>query len=115
MMDNTIVKQSLIQINVGLDSQNNPQHITWSATDSGMEENREVKAFILSLWDKKENNSMRLELWNKEMMVDEMKTFIYQSIISMSDLLNRSTGESELSEDMKDFAAYFAKKADLLK
>lgn len=112
-MDNQITKDSHINIKVGLDAQHNPVEIFWNATDSGFEEDKEVKAFILSLWDKKENNSLGLELWNKDMMVDEMKTFIYQSLISLSDLLTRSTGEKELSDDMKDFAAYFSKKAGL--
>lgn len=113
-MSNEIVKHSKIDIEVGLDADRNPVHISWKATDSGMDEAREVKAFMLSLWDKKENNSMRLDLWNKELMVEEMRTFMYQSLVSMAELLQRSTGDEELSEDMKDFAAYFARKAGLV-
>ncbi|MCX7744732.1 MAG: gliding motility protein GldC [Flavobacteriales bacterium] len=113
-MNDEIVKHSKIDIQVGLDANKNPVHISWIASDSGMDKPREVKAFMLSLWDKKENNSMRLDLWNKEMMVDEMHTFMYQSLVSMAELLLRSTGDEELSEDMKDFAAYFARKAGLV-
>ncbi len=39
-----------------------------------------------------------------------MRTFMYQSLVSMAELLQRSTGDEELSEDMKDFAAYFCPK-----
>lgn len=113
-MSNEIVKQSKILIEVGLDANKNPVHISWNATDSGLDNAREVKALMLSLWDKKENNSMRIDLWNKEMMVNEMQTFIYQSLISMAELLQRSTGDEELCENMKDFAAYFARKAGLV-
>ena len=112
-MSNEVLKKSEISIVVGLDESKNPVEIHWQATDSGVNEQREVKAFMLALWDKKENNSMRLDLWNKEMMVEEMRMFVYQSLVSMSDLVERSTGDQELSEDMKDFAAYFAKQSGL--
>lgn len=114
-MAEEIVKESDINIRIGLDEFHNPVEISWLASDSGIEKPRNVKAFMLSLWDEKENNSMRIDLWNKELMVEEMYTFVYQNILSMADTMQRATGDEELAQDMKDFAAYYAKRSGLVK
>jgi gliding motility-associated protein GldC len=110
-----IKKRSEINIKIGNDENNNPESISWVATDSGVQEDREVKAMMLSFWDVKENNSMRIDLWNKDLMVEEMYYFVYQNIISMSETMQRATNDQELSQDMLDFAAYFAKKSGIIK
>jgi len=114
-MAGEIVKESSIDIKVGLDAFHNPVKMTWKASDSGINEHRAVKAFMLSLWDEKENNSMRIDLWNKELMVEEMYTFVYQNMLSMADTMQRATGDEELANDMRDFAAFYAKKSGLIK
>jgi gliding motility-associated protein GldC len=114
-MAEEIAKESEINIRVAMDEFHNPLEISWVATDSGVDKHRPVKAFMLSLWDEKENNSMRIDLWNKELMVEEMYTFVYQNILSMADTMQRATGDEELAQDMKDFAAYYAKRAGLVK
>lgn len=114
-MADEIVKKSAIHLEIGMDEYHNPIEITWQATDSGVNEPREVKAFMLSLWDEKENNSMRIDLWNKDLMVEEMYTFVYQNLVSMSETMERATGDEELAKDMRDFAAYYAKRSGLVK
>lgn len=108
-------KESEINIKVGKDENNNPERLSWIATDSGIIENREVKAMMLSFWDVKENNSMRIDLWNKDLMVEEMYFFVYQNIVSMSEAMARATNDQELAKDMQDFAAFFGKKAGIIK
>ena len=110
-----IKKESEINIRIGTDEENNPQKLTWIATDSGIPEEREVKAMMLSFWDVKENNSMRIDLWNKDLMVEEMYYFVYQNMVSMSESMIRATNDKELAQDMQDFAAFFAKKAGIIK
>jgi gliding motility-associated protein GldC len=110
-----IKKNSEITVKIGSDENNNPLAIQWMASDSGINEFRESKAMFLSFWDVKENNSMRIDLWNKDLMVEEMYFFIYQNMVSMSETLARATNDSELSQDMQDFAAFFAKKSGIIK
>lgn len=110
-----IKKNSDITIKIGNDENNNPESIQWIASDSGVKELRESKAMFLSFWDVKENNSMRIDLWNKDLMVEEMYFFIYQNIISMSETMTKATNDQELAQDMLDFAAYFAKKSGIIK
>ena len=110
-----IKKNSEINIKIGSDEKNNPEQLSWMATDSGIPEHREVKAMMLSFWDVKENNSMRIDLWNKDLMVEEMYFFVYQNMISMSEAMVRATNDNELAKDMQDFAAFFAKKSGIIK
>jgi gliding motility-associated protein GldC len=69
---------------------------------------------ILSVWDGKKNSSMRIDLWTKEMKVDEMKMLVHQTIVTMADTFERATGEKEMTLAMKDFGEYFAEKMGLL-
>jgi gliding motility-associated protein GldC len=65
---------------------------------------------MLSLWDGEDKSAMRIDLWTKEMMVDEMADFYYQTLMGMADTFGRSTGQQDLVADMKNFAADFLKK-----
>ena len=62
---------------------------------------------ILSLWDKKDGNAMRIDLWEKEMTVDEMKKFFHQTLLTMADSFERATGEKNITEDLKRLLSSF--------
>jgi gliding motility-associated protein GldC len=102
--------KSTITIDVELDNGRTPQAISWAATDSTMDEARKAKAMMLSFWDGADKTSLRIDLWTKEMMVDEMADFFYQSMMSMADTLDRATRQSALVNEMKKFAQDFYKK-----
>lgn len=102
--------QSTITIDVNLDQTRTPQDISWSATDSTMDQARKAKAMMLSFWDGAEKTSLRIDLWTKQMMIDEMADFYYQSLMSMADTFDRATRQKELVDDMKKFAQEFYKK-----
>jgi gliding motility-associated protein GldC len=78
-MENKITKSSEIKIQVGLNENNLPLSMKWSAQDGNIE-NSPAKAFMLSLWDEKDNNTMKIDLWTKEMSVEEMKQFFNQTL-----------------------------------
>ncbi|NNM94554.1 MAG: gliding motility protein GldC [Bacteroidia bacterium] len=106
-------KQSEIVVTVDLDENNVPQHIKWS---SGADKQQgDCKTFFMSLWDEKEKNTMHLHLWTKQMLVDEMKQFIHQSLLGYADTVKRATGEENLSTMLSDFCHEFALKAGILK
>ena len=48
------------------------------------------------------------------MMVDEMKQFYHQCLLSMADTFDRATGETETAKEMRGFANHFAEKMDLI-
>ena len=102
--------QSTITIDVNLDEQKIPHQIMWNATQSNSEAKQEAKAMMISFWDGKERAALRIDLWTKEMMVDEMADFYYQTLMGMADTYMRATQQKEMMEDMKAFAKEFYKK-----
>ena len=57
--------------------QNVPEKIQWEASDTGIEGNKLCKSIMLCVWDAADSTTMRIDLWTKEMMIDEMKRFFY--------------------------------------
>ena len=107
------MKTSEIKFAIALDENKVPLTIDWEASDT--KEKSSCKSAMITLWDSKENNTLRIDLWTKEMLMDEMKIFFHQTLLSMADTFKRATGEEKMAEDMKDFCAYFAEKMNLLK
>ncbi len=104
------MKKKEINITVELDEQNIPENIIWNATDMQGMDRAECRAMLLSLWDAKQKDTLRLDLWTKTMTVDEMKIFFHQTLLTMADTLKNSTNEEAMAGDMKDFCEYFAEK-----
>ena len=107
-------KTSEINFTIGLDENHVPENIAWTATDGGVEQ-EETKAIMLSVWDSKTKESMRIDLWTKDMPVDEMKIFYHQTLVSMADTFQRATGDEKMADTMRDFCDYFAEKLELKK
>jgi gliding motility-associated protein GldC len=104
------MNQSTITIDVLLDNDKVPQQINWKASDSTADMAQKSKAMMLSFWDGADKAAMRIDLWTKEMMIDEMADFYYQTIMTMADTFHRATRNDELVTDMKNFAKEFYKK-----
>lgn len=104
------MKESNININVELDDDQVPQQITWSATDSAAESLQKAKAMFLAFWDASEKSALRIDIWTKEMMVDEMADFYFQLFTAMADTFQRATKYTSLSQDIQYFAVNFQKK-----
>lgn len=102
--------KSSIVIDVELDDNRIPQNIEWRASDSTAENIQPAKAFMLSLWDGADKTALRIDLWTQKMMVDEMADFYYQTFMTMADTYARATRQTELVNDMKNFAQDFYKK-----
>src|SRR5664279_6436838 len=99
--------QSTITIDVELDNDKVPQHIKWNASDSSADMAQVSKAMMLSFWDGADKVAMRIDLWTKDMMVDEMADFYYQTMMGMADTYGRATHHNEIVADMKKAARGF--------
>ena len=106
------MKKSEIKFHVTLDDKNIPEKIDWSATDAHKESTS--KAIMISVWDAQENNTLRIDLWTRDMMVEEMKQFYHQSLLSMADTFERATGEAETAKAMRNFAQEFGLRMKLV-
>jgi len=105
---------SKIELNVALDENRVPEKLTWSAEDGGID-NQDAKAMMLSVWDSNTQEMLRIDLWTKDMPVDEMKVFFHQTLVAMSNTFNRATQDDKMTATMKDFCDYFAEKLELKK
>ncbi len=111
-MANNITSE--IKFTVELDENRVPEKLLWSAQDGGVNE-EEAKAMMLSIWDSKAQETLRIDLWTKDMPVDEMKLFFHQTLVAMSDTFRRATDDEKMADTMKDFCDYFADKLELTK
>lgn len=107
-------KKKEISITVELDENDVPTSIDWNATDKEGEGIANCRAMLLSMWDPEKQDTLRLDLWTKEMTIDEMKVFFHQTLITMADTFENATEEKEITEDMRDFTSYFAEKMEIM-
>ncbi|QHI38391.1 hypothetical protein IMCC3317_37830 [Kordia antarctica] len=105
---------SEIKIAVTVDENNVPEAINWTAKDGGIN-TEATKAVMLSVWDHKAQESLRIDLWTKDMPVDEMKVFYHQTLVSMAKSFQRATNDEKMSATMLDFCDYFAEKLEIVK
>ena len=101
------MQQSTITIDVQLDPDKVPSQISWNASASTAEEAQKAKAMMLAFWDGAEKTALRIDLWTKDMMVDEMADFFYQTLMTMADTYGRATQYADQVEEMKEFAKGF--------
>lgn len=103
---------SEIVVKVGLDENKIPEKLAWTAQDGGVE-NMEAKSVLLSVWDSTKKDTYKINLWTKDMPVEEMKIFFHQTLLSMADSFETATNDDKMSATMRDFCDYFAEKLEL--
>lgn len=57
---------------------------------------------------------MKIDLWTKDMSIEEMKQFFHQSLLTMADTFEKATGEKNICEDLRDYCYHFADKMKIL-
>ena len=101
------MKHSTIKIDVQLDNHNHPHAIAWQASDAEIQGVQQAKAMMLAFWDGDKKSALHIDLWTREMMVDEMADFYYQMLVTMADTFSRATAHQEFAEQMKNSANDF--------
>ena len=94
------MKKSHINFTVELDDKNIPEKITWTASDKPDGEMEETKSMSISLWDHLQKNTMRIDLWSKDMPVDEMKRFYIDCIGGLAQSALTATGDEVFSDTL---------------
>ncbi|MGM0478711.1 MAG: gliding motility protein GldC [Bacteroidota bacterium] len=113
MDEDKVTKTSNIEVNVGTNANNVPVRMMWSAQDGEIDK-KEAMAMFLSMWDPKEKNTMKIDLWTKDMSIEEMKQFFHQTLLTMADTFQSATGEKNICEDLRDYCYHFAEKMEIL-
>ena len=104
---------SKIVLEVSLDENRVPESLNWTADDGGIH-NEEAKAMLLSVWDSKNKESLKIDLWTNEMQVIEMDRFLYQTLRGLADTYFKATQNAELATDMQRFVQYFGEKTGIV-
>ena len=107
------MSKSSIIIDVTLDEKRVPEQIQWKASESTADSTRIARGMMLSFWDGSDKSALRIDLWTKDMPVDEMKRFFYETLQTMGDSFLRATGETNIVEDLRDYCAHFTDKMEL--
>ena len=107
------MKTSEINFKITVDENNLPNKIQWNAPDAG--EQSECKSMMVALWDGKENNTLRIDLWTKDMSIDEMKKFFHQNIVTLSETYVRATGDESSAAKVKKLLTEIGKETGVLK
>ena len=92
---------SEIKLKITVDENQLPHKIEWEAADA--QEGSVCKSMMLALWDEKENNTMRIDLWTKEMSIEEMKKFFHQNITTLTDTYLRATNDDATVKDIREY------------
>ena len=107
-------KKTQITIDVNLDENKIPEKIIWSAKDGGISK-MESKAILLSFWDSENQETLKMDLWVKDMPLDQMKLFFHQTFVSMSDTFYKATNDEKMTQTIRDFCDYYAEAFKLKK
>ena len=98
--DTPNMKKSEIRFSIALDDNKVPEAISWSATDAGPDIHF-AKAINIALWDREQVGTMKIDLWTKDMPIDEMKRFCVDNIGSMAENIVTATNDKEMANKMR--------------
>lgn len=104
------MSSSQIKVDIKLDEKKLPSKITMSDPTQSVD----CKAMMLAFFDRKAKDTLRIDLWTKEMQVLEMDRFFFESLRSMADTYVRATRNKELGNEFQKFAQYFGEKTGII-
>jgi len=93
------MKKSQINFTVELDQNNIPEKIVWDATDKPEMQSNETKTVSIALWDHKQKNTLRIDLWTKDMPVEEMKRFFIDCLGGLGQSMLTATGDEFMASE----------------
>ena len=103
------MKESEIKLRIKLDNKNVPEKIYWNASDKEDQGEEETKSISLNIWDQLNKNTLRIDLWTKDMPVDEMKRFYVDCLGGLAQSMLNSTGDEFMSTAMNRLCEKFVK------
>ncbi len=108
-------KSTEINFRITLDKDNVPERLEWRADDASTPEYQSCKAAMISIWDPASKNTVRFDLWTKEMMLHEMSGLVFQSLLMIGETYLKATGEKKLADDIHKFAETFGVESGIIK
>ncbi|MDA0728835.1 MAG: gliding motility protein GldC [Bacteroidetes bacterium] len=104
---------SRITIDVTTDENHVPVAMEWTAEDGGVN-GQSASAMALSMWNPKDYAAMRMDLWTKDMSVEEMRSFVVQTMMTLADTYERATSDKDHAKAIRGFTEELAKRIGVL-
>ena len=103
-----------IKLIVDLDGENLPTRIVWQASEG--QENGPVlcQSMMLSVWDNENKTTAAIDLWIKDMTIDDMNLYFYQVIHKMADTYLRATKNADMANSIHEFGDGFGETLGLV-
>lgn len=105
------MKTSNINFTIQLDKDNIPENISWNATDKPGDDDN-TNAISVAVWDDNEKNTMRLDLWTKDMQMHEMKKFYIDALAGMAQSILNATGDEQMAKEMNELCDALGKRLE---
>src|SRR5258705_12449077 len=102
------MKKSEITFKIELDDNNVPEKIWWDASDKPQPGLSETKSLSIALWDHQQKNTLRIDLWAKEMPTNEMKRFYVDCIGGLAQSILSYTGDEHMAEEIDKLCSSLA-------
>ena len=106
-------RKSEIKFTIELDDKKMPEKIEWQADDADFTGMKEAKTMMLSLWDKEDKVTLGIDLWIKDMLVNDMNLHFYQMILKLGDTYRKAASDAETAKMFDNFASEFAARLEL--
>ena len=103
------MKQSF-KFNIEIDENHLPLSIEMESKDIN---EKNIKALLVSAWESTKRN-IRVDLWTKDMPINEMFILYHQTMMGMASSLERSTGHNRLAGALRDYCAFFAEETKII-
>ena len=68
---------------------------------------------MVSAWASETKETLRIDLWTKDMPVSEMFIMYHQTMMSMAATLEKSTGQSKLAAALRDYCDFFSEQTQI--
>lgn len=106
---------STIRLDVALDEQRIPERLRWQSSDGQQAEGGDTRAFLLAIWDTERRETLRIDLWNKDMQRDEMDLLVFQTLLTLSDSYQKANGDQDVADMLKEFGFAFGERTKLIR
>ena len=108
-----IKKKERLTIDVSMDDNLIPESIEWKSSQEN-KPYQTASAALIYFWDAKKNETFNLDLWTKEMSVEEMNKMMFQTLMTLANTYERATSEDQMANAMRDFGQFFGERTEIL-
>ena len=104
--------KQILKFEVELDKNHLPVNIEMDTSD-GAENECNIKALMISAWAAQTKETLRIDLWTKDLPINEMFIMYHQTMTGMAASLEKATGHEKLAGALRDYCEFFAEQTKI--